>query len=761
MRGTHPVVIDLQAAQSPRHWERGIARYCVDLVRAVAEHHSDLVHEIVVDPDLPPVEGLGDIGVPVVTVPTWSPGGIFHILSPFELDLPVRRLWPRQASRLGMRMAVTVYDLIPDIFPDIYLQDPGSRRRYRARRELVRAADAVMAISSSAAHDTAHRLGLPPERVTVVGAAPAPTFQPPDNRSSAAREAMARVAGLEAPYVVYTGGPEPRKNMERLIEAWSRLLEPVRSAWQLAIVCKLDPLQDNHYRTLAARAGVADRVLLTGYVPDETLRLLYQGTDLVVFPSMYEGYGLPVAEGLACGAPAIASATSSLTDLVPPEATFDPYDTAAVTAAIAAALTDDRHRGMLLEWARRPPDRWADVAHRTAAVYRSLTPRPRPSGRGRRPRVALVSPMPPAAGELVADSVRLVVAAGSAMDVDVCVDGSVEVPGAGSAGGEPVGAASRSPLLRRPETGPWVEHAAAVLRPGTLQVMDAVLPGYDVVLLRLASGPSHQIARRIARRRFVDGPVLLVEDPTDVDLPDLAPAASRILLHTDAAAAAARRRIPDRFAGLVGVWPDVYPPVTERVPSGVQPGLICCFGAVEEQRPVRLVEAFSILARRGGRADQDRGARRASRRGLPGRAHRSRRPCHDRSVVPPGRARRAAGPRGPHHRRHRRLPGSRDPDGDPRPGPDRGGRRGRGAPGRRSGRGAGRHHRRRRRPTRPPGRAHRHRARLCRHPRHRARRQLPGRPRGRTAAHRRRLVSSSLVSSSLVSSRLVGSASCA
>jgi glycosyltransferase involved in cell wall biosynthesis len=478
-------------------------------------------------------------------------------------------------------MAVTVYDLIPDIFPDIYLQDPGSRRRYRARRELVRAADAVMAISSSAAHDTAHRLGLPPERVTVVGAAPAPTFQPPDNRSSAAREAMARVAGLEAPYVVYTGGPEPRKNMERLIEAWSRLLEPVRSAWQLAIVCKLDPLQDNHYRTLAARAGVADRVLLTGYVPDETLRLLYQGTDLVVFPSMYEGYGLPVAEGLACGAPAIA---------------FDPYDTAAVTAAIAAALTDDRHRGMLLEWARRPPDRWADVAHRTAAVYRSLTPRPRPSGRGRRPRVALVSPMPPAAGELVADSVRLVVAAGSAMDVDVCVDGSVEVPGAGSAGGEPVGAASRSPLLRRPETGPWVEHAAAVLRPGTLQVMDAVLPGYDVVLLRLASGPSHQIARRIARRRFVDGPVLLVEDPTDVDLPDLAPAASRILLHTDAAAAAARRRIPDRFAGLVGVWPDVYPPVTERVPSGVQPGLICCFGAVEEQRPVRLVEAFSILA---------------------------------------------------------------------------------------------------------------------------------------------------------------------
>jgi glycosyltransferase involved in cell wall biosynthesis len=581
-----PVVIDLQAAQSVRHGERGIARYSVDLVRAIAAGHPDLVHEVLIDPHLPPVAGLEDLGVPVVTVPTWSPGGVFHILSPFELDVPVRRLWPRTASRLGMQMAVTVYDLIPDLFPEIYLQDPGSRRRYRARRELVRAADAVMAISGSAARDAVRMLGLPPDRVSVVGAAPAPAFVPPADRAEAGRAAMRLVAGLESRFVVYTGGAEPRKNMERLIHAWAGLAQDVRTAWQLVLVCKLDPLESNHYRTIADTTGVGDRVLLTGYVPDDVLRLLYQSTDLVVFPSLYEGYGLPVAEGLACGAPAIASATSSLFDLVPIEATFDPHDTGAVTAALTRALTDGRHRARLIRWAGRRPDRWADVADRTAEVYRTLASRPRLPRPVRRPRLALVSPMPPAQTGVADHSARLVAAAGLDMDIDVYPDGDL--------GAADVSATS--PGADTPGPGAWVGSASAVLRPGILGVMEAVLLGYDAVMLRAGSGPFHTAAGRIVREGLVDGPIVLVEDPELAELPAIAAAASHLLMFDDEAAWAARRRLPAAAAGRVGVWPDVYPEVVVRSDDGIDADLVCSFGPVDAERPYRVVEAFSIVA---------------------------------------------------------------------------------------------------------------------------------------------------------------------
>ena len=86
---------------------------------------------------------------------------MFHALSPFDIATPVREIWPREASRTGRRLVVTVYDLIPELFPETYLVDPGMRHRYRARRELVRAADHVVTLSQSAADDVADHLGRP------------------------------------------------------------------------------------------------------------------------------------------------------------------------------------------------------------------------------------------------------------------------------------------------------------------------------------------------------------------------------------------------------------------------------------------------------------------------------------------------------------------------------------------------------------------------------------------------------------------------
>ena len=181
--------------------------------------------------------------------------------------------------------------------------------------------------------------------------------------------ARAEIPELGERFVVYTAGLDDRKNFDGLFEAWSLLPQDLRDRWQLVMVCQMDALGRNHVRHLADAAGIGKELLLPGFVADDTLRLLYQSTELSVFPSLYEGFGLPVAEALACGAPTIGSNTSAMRELLVPEAQFDPTDGQAMSAAIERALTDDGLREILHLQAARPQTTWDDVADRTIAAY--------------------------------------------------------------------------------------------------------------------------------------------------------------------------------------------------------------------------------------------------------------------------------------------------------------------------------------------------------------------------------------------------------
>ena len=106
---------------------------------------------------------------------------------------------------------------------------------------------------------------------------------------------------------------------------------------------------------LALSLGIEDRLYLPGYVDEATLIAAYQSTDLFVFPSRYEGYGLPVAEAMACGAVCVSSGISLLAELTAPEGRFDPEDAAATAGVIERALTDPHTRAALEAASRRPP----------------------------------------------------------------------------------------------------------------------------------------------------------------------------------------------------------------------------------------------------------------------------------------------------------------------------------------------------------------------------------------------------------------------
>jgi glycosyltransferase involved in cell wall biosynthesis len=470
------VLFDVQGIQSPAHRDRGIARYLVDLAHALERLPNSHVARYLVNPDLPlpnGVDGLSAAGRTGRNDRIPADAQVYHVGSLYESGVPLSRIWPIAAREL--RLAVTAYDVIPEIFPHHYLADPNVRQQYRARSQLLTRADAVLAISETTARDLVRRFGVRPERVHVVGAGVADQFRPPESREAAYEAASAALPWLEREYVLYTGGFDYRKNIERLLQAYAVLPRSRRSRHQLVVVCRLTTEQREWLDRQARDLGIHERVSFAGFVGDAELVLLYQATHLFVFPSLYEGFGLPIAEAQACGAPVVAGRSSSLVELVGDEqALFNPFDPGSIAVALERALTDDGLRARLRAARDERPD-WDKVARRTADVYeRLLALEPRPRVR-KRLRIACVTPLPPNPSGVADYSSRLVAELARHCDLELFYDdafGAVEAP---------------------------ARLTALPLR--NFEAVDAAIGGYDQVLYCLGNSEFHAAALEVLGRR--------------------------------------------------------------------------------------------------------------------------------------------------------------------------------------------------------------------------------------------------------------------
>ena len=354
------------------------------------------------------------------------------MLSPFEsVGAPLSRIVPRWAQSGRTKLAVTLYDLIPLIYADHYLVNRSLREGYLTRLELVRQADLVLAISDSTARDAANLLDISPARIAVVGTGVDDRFSPPESRSGALAQAQTTIPGLRSRFAMYTAGFEFRKNINRLLEAYAQLDAALRADHQLVVVCRLSPDHRAQLESECTRLNISDDVLLTGHVSDATLITLYRSTYLFLFPSLYEGFGLPIAEAMACGAPTIAGNNSSLIELVTnDDGRFDSSSPTDIAQAISRALTNPDLRNRLQHAADTASHTWTSVADLTVEactkLLRNAAP-PRPT----RPRIAFVSPMPPAQSGVADYSARLVTALTELADVDVDIfaqPGHTELP---------------------------------------------------------------------------------------------------------------------------------------------------------------------------------------------------------------------------------------------------------------------------------------------------------------------------------------------
>ena len=153
----------------------------------------------------------------------------------------------------------------------------------------------------------------PGEKIFVPHLAPEDIYKPKDKRFS--KGLINKLYGIENDYIIYIGGFSPRKNIIGLIEAFSKLVLKHKKDIKLVIAGKKG-LSYERYRNRAESLGILDKVLFPGFIPIEHLPFLYSAAELFVYPSFYEGFGLPPVEAVACGTPVIASNTTSIPEIV-------------------------------------------------------------------------------------------------------------------------------------------------------------------------------------------------------------------------------------------------------------------------------------------------------------------------------------------------------------------------------------------------------------------------------------------------------------
>jgi glycosyltransferase involved in cell wall biosynthesis len=280
---------------------------------------------------------------------------------------------PTGTGPLGLCLAkrvTTIHDVIPFVNPKACTT--LDRLIYRFWLPvIVQRMDAVITVSSFSKLDLSKYLNIPGRNIFV-------TYQATDSKFRLLAEAeIAPVLGrngVARPYILYVGSLEPRKNLLRLLDAYQQVLKWSRH-WRLIIVGARNYWKSSPVAEKVKQLGLQGQVIFTGYISDEDLPSLYNAADLFVFPSLYEGFGLPVLEAMACGTPVVTSNSSSLPEVAGDAAILvDPYSVEAIYAAMRRVLEDPE---LAKELRRRGLERalqftWEKTARETIAVYEKV-----------------------------------------------------------------------------------------------------------------------------------------------------------------------------------------------------------------------------------------------------------------------------------------------------------------------------------------------------------------------------------------------------
>ncbi len=362
----------------------GIGTYITNLVRGLAEIDQENRYVLFVGPpgrdllaDLPenfrlvyehsPVYSLREL-----LVLSWK---LFRL----KLDLYHSTHYVLPAY-VRCRVVVTIHDIIHLLYPEFL---PNRLALLYAQRMIHRSltrGDRIIADSNNTKTDLMSYFDTDGRKIEVIYPGVADRYRNHLDRATIDR-VLARHS-ISRPYLLFVGNPKPHKNLDRVVRAFARVV--AADAFSGDLVC-VGGRDQNQFRIAnrARQIDIADRVRLLGHVPEEDLPALYQGATLFVYPTLYEGFGLPVAEAMASGVPVITSSTSSLKEISEGYAELvDPMDVDQLTRTIERCLADEGLRNRLRRAGLERADtfRWRRTAEQTLEVYRSTISSDYPPG---------------------------------------------------------------------------------------------------------------------------------------------------------------------------------------------------------------------------------------------------------------------------------------------------------------------------------------------------------------------------------------------
>lgn len=356
------IAIDCSAAAKEKR--TGVGKYVERLVKALAEVDREntyyLCHRL---SRLPERKHFLRVGQPnfrnrLIQEP-------FHFLLMPGLDVfhgPDARL---PACR-RVKSVVTFHDVF-SLVSEEFADERFRRMKAGRYRDLVARASCIIAVSESTKRAIVEHLGADPSRIRVVPEGVPEEFRP---REAEEQAAVARKHGIQKDFLLYVGAVTRRKNIRRMVQAFGQ----VAKARDVVLVLAGRPSFGAEGELAAIdELGLGDRVRLLGFVPDEDLPALYSAARLLLFPSLCEGFGMPLLEAMACGTPAVTSNASSLPEVAGEAALLvDPTDTKAIAEATLRLLEEEPLRQRLrekgIERARLFP--WTRTARETLAAYR-------------------------------------------------------------------------------------------------------------------------------------------------------------------------------------------------------------------------------------------------------------------------------------------------------------------------------------------------------------------------------------------------------
>jgi glycosyltransferase involved in cell wall biosynthesis len=363
----------------------GVGHYTFELAKALALASAGDEFELIYPSKYPPIEFLKEERLPPnlraervrvgVLGRRWFAAGLpryagrrgFALFHGTNYEVP---LWGGAAS------VMTVHDLSLLTYPATHER----RRVRRARRRLplmARAADAVVVPTEAVRREVCEHMKVAPAKVFAVHEAARECFRPAEFSET---EGVRRALGVGGEFLLAVGTVEPRKNLLTLVAAFEKVLRARPTApLQLVVAGGRGWLSGPLFEAFA-RSHARERIVLAGYVTDEQLRALYSSCRAFVYPSLYEGFGLPPLEAMNCGAPVVAGRTAAVAEVTGGAARlFDPLDADALARALLELLEDDAARRALAQagLARAAHFSWERTARATLAVYAEALKRSR------------------------------------------------------------------------------------------------------------------------------------------------------------------------------------------------------------------------------------------------------------------------------------------------------------------------------------------------------------------------------------------------